>query len=57
GELREDSRLVVVEGAGHMVQMERPDVVTQAIVDLVDRARTATPQPRRRRWWRRRVSG
>nr|WP_202422289.1 alpha/beta hydrolase [Gordonia sp. SID5947] len=55
GELGEDSRLVVVEGAGHMVQMETPDVVTEAIAELVDRARPAKPQPRRR-WWRRRVS-
>ncbi|MGV9710572.1 alpha/beta fold hydrolase [Gordonia sp. NPDC003424] len=51
GELGEDSRLVVVEGAGHMVQMEQPDTVTDAIADLVDRARAAAPQPRRR-WWR-----
>lgn len=56
GELGPDSRLVVVEGAGHMVQMERPLVVTDAIVDLVDRARAAQPPPGRR-WWRKRVRG
>ncbi|GAC69900.1 alpha/beta fold hydrolase [Gordonia soli] len=51
-ELGPDSRLVKVDGAGHMVQMEQPDIVTDAIADLVSRARAARPQPRRR-WWQR----
>ena len=52
-ELGTDSRLVTVEGAGHMVEMERPEVVTEAIVDLVERARRAEPPPRRS-WWKKR---
>ncbi|MCH5642158.1 MULTISPECIES: alpha/beta fold hydrolase [unclassified Gordonia (in: high G+C Gram-positive bacteria)] len=47
-----DSRLVVVKGAGHMVQMEQPRLVTDAVVDLVDRARVALPAPRSK-WWKR----
>ncbi|MFW0796123.1 alpha/beta hydrolase [Gordonia sp. CPCC 205515] len=54
-ELGDDSRLVVVDGAGHMVQMEQPEMVTDAIVDLVERARAAAPQPRRRWWQKMRV--
>ncbi|GAB21032.1 putative hydrolase [Gordonia polyisoprenivorans NBRC 16320 = JCM 10675] len=54
GELGTDSRMEVVDGAGHMVQMEAPDRVTDAIADLVDRARPARPAPRRR-WWQRRL--
>ncbi|MCZ0912352.1 alpha/beta hydrolase [Gordonia amicalis] len=50
-QLGPDSRLVVVKGAGHMVQMEEPQMVSDAIVDLVDRARIARPAPRRR-WWK-----
>ena len=33
-----DSRLVVVPGAGHLVQMERPDVINEALVELVEQA-------------------
>ena len=51
GDLGPDSRLHVVEGAGHMVQMEVPHRVTEAIADLVDRVRVARPAPRGR--WRR----
>ncbi|GAB91351.1 alpha/beta fold hydrolase [Gordonia rhizosphera] len=54
-ELGSDSRLVVVKGAGHMVQMEQPEVVSDAIADLVERAHVAAPQPRRR-WWRKKVA-
>ncbi|MEE3848892.1 alpha/beta hydrolase [Gordonia sp. LSe1-13] len=54
-ELGADSRLVVVDGAGHMVPMERPEEVTAAIADLVVRARAAAPQPHRR-WWRKLVA-
>lgn len=54
-ELGEDSRLVVVDGAGHMVPMEQPDMVTDAIDDLIERARAAAPQPRRRWWQKMRV--
>lgn len=48
--LGSDSRLVVAEDCGHMVQMEVPELVTEAIADLVDRARRARPRPRVR--WR-----
>ena len=51
-QLGADSRLVVAKGAGHMVQMEEPQLVSDAIVELVDRARIARPAPRRR-WWKR----
>lgn len=50
--LGSESRLVVVKGAGHMVAMEEPQLVTDAIIDLVERARVAEP-PQRRAWWRR----
>ena len=33
-----DAQLVVVDGAGHMVQLERPEVVTQQLCALVRRA-------------------
>lgn len=54
-ELGADSRLDIVDGAGHMVLMEQPERVTDAIADLVERARAAEPQPRRRWWKRKRV--
>lgn len=34
-----DAELLVVDGAGHMVQLERPDVVNPAICRLIERAR------------------
>jgi pimeloyl-ACP methyl ester carboxylesterase len=33
-----DAQLVVVEGAGHMVQLEQPEAVTRALRALLDRA-------------------
>jgi len=33
------ARSVVVAGAGHMVMLERPDVVNDLLSDLVDRVR------------------
>ena len=33
-----DCELVVVPGAGHLVQMERPEVINDALVRLVERA-------------------
>ncbi len=33
-----DSTLVVVPGAGHLVQLERPDVINEALVELVEQA-------------------
>lgn len=38
-----DARLVVVEGAGHMVQLERASLVTLHLRDLVRRAAARTP--------------
>ena len=37
-----DCELVIVSGAGHLVQMEAPDVINDALVGLVERA---TPSP------------
>jgi pimeloyl-ACP methyl ester carboxylesterase len=37
-----DAQLVVVEGAGHMVQLEKPDLVSQQLRALVRRASGAT---------------
>ena len=51
-DLGTDSRLVVAQDAGHMVQFERPGLVNEAIVDLVERRRLALLPPRRRRWLR-----
>jgi pimeloyl-ACP methyl ester carboxylesterase len=35
-----DSRLTIADGSGHMVQLDRPDVVVASIRRLVDRARS-----------------
>ncbi len=32
------SELVIVEGAGHLVQLEQPEVIDDALVRLVERA-------------------
>ena len=37
-----NSLLVIVPGAGHLVQMERPDVINDALVRLVEKS---TPSP------------
>ncbi|MFT3714587.1 MAG: alpha/beta hydrolase [Gordonia sp. (in: high G+C Gram-positive bacteria)] len=49
-ELGEDSRLVIGEGCGHMLPMEFPDLVNDAIVNLVDRSRLARNRPTMR-WY------
>jgi len=33
-----DSELVIVPGAGHLVQLEQPEVINDALLRLVDRA-------------------
>jgi len=33
-----DSELVIVPGAGHLVQLEQPDVINDALLRLVERA-------------------
>jgi hypothetical protein len=33
-----DTELVIVPGAGHLVQLEAPDVINDALVRLVERA-------------------
>ncbi len=38
----QDGRLVVVEGAGHLSNLERPDLFTAAVTGLVDRVASAT---------------
>lgn len=47
-----DCELVIVPGAGHLVQLEEPDVIDDALVRLVERA-----TPRRAMLSRRRVRG
>ena len=32
------SELVIVEGAGHLVQLEQPEIIDDALVRLVERA-------------------
>ncbi|MFT4088974.1 MAG: alpha/beta hydrolase [Gordonia sp. (in: high G+C Gram-positive bacteria)] len=49
--LGDDSRLVVGEGCGHMLPMEDPDLVTGAIVHLVDRSRLAVNRPKVQWLW------
>lgn len=44
-ELGDDSRLVVGEGCGHMLPMEAPELVDDAIDDLVSRSRLALGRP------------
>ncbi|GAC56612.1 putative hydrolase [Gordonia hirsuta DSM 44140 = NBRC 16056] len=50
-ELGEDSRLLIGEGCGHMLQMEQPDLVTEAIDTLVQRSRHARNRPKMRWTW------
>ena len=45
-ELGDDSRLLVGRGCGHMLPMEIPDQVNDALADLVDRARLAENRPK-----------
>ncbi|MCF8590413.1 alpha/beta fold hydrolase [Gordonia liuliyuniae] len=40
-----DSRLIVAEGCGHMLPVEAPDLVNDAIDDLVSRSRLALGRP------------
>lgn len=48
---------VEVAKAGHMVQLERHDVVTNSIEELVTDVRDAASSRRRRRWWQRSRDG
>ncbi|HEX7321610.1 MAG TPA: alpha/beta hydrolase [Mycobacterium sp.] len=58
-----DAELVIVGGAGHLVQLEEPDVIDDALVRLVERAtpqrlgRTTLTRRRRQRVGRRGRSG
>ncbi|EGD56480.1 alpha/beta hydrolase fold protein [Gordonia neofelifaecis NRRL B-59395] len=45
GRLGRDSRMIIAEGCGHMLPMEEPDLVTDAIDDLVSRSRLALGRP------------
>ncbi|AUH70448.1 MULTISPECIES: alpha/beta fold hydrolase [Gordonia] len=45
GQLGHDSRMVIAEGCGHMLPMEDPELVTDAIDDLVSRSRLALGRP------------
>ena len=44
-QLGDDSRLVIAEGCGHMLPMEDPEAVDDAIDDLVTRSRLALGRP------------
>ncbi|WP_245569779.1 alpha/beta fold hydrolase [Gordonia shandongensis] len=44
-QLGDDSRLVIGEDCGHMLQMEAPDLVNNAIDDVVARSRLALGRP------------
>ena len=54
-QLGDDSRLVIAEGCGHMLPMEDPDAVNDAVDDLVSRSRLALGRPKMP--WRGRRSG
>ena len=43
-DLSRRARRVMVEGSGHQIQLERPDVVLEAILDVVDEAREIAGQ-------------
>ena len=45
-ELGDDSRLRIGTGCGHMLQMELPELVSDAVDDLVRRSRLALPRPK-----------
>lgn len=49
-----DSELVVVKGAGHLVQLEQPEVINEALVRLVERATPSKLVALTRRWKARR---
>ena len=40
---------VVVRDAGHLVMLEHPEVVTEHLIDLVERARRMRDRPREER--------
>jgi pimeloyl-ACP methyl ester carboxylesterase len=45
GGLSTDSRLTIAEDSTHTIQFDRPDLVVDAILRLVDRDRRAAPSP------------
>ncbi|MFI5606061.1 alpha/beta fold hydrolase [Amycolatopsis sp. NPDC051903] len=45
-----EAELVRVRGAGHMVQLEQPDLVTGHLIDLLQRC-SGGAAPNRRNWW------
>jgi pimeloyl-ACP methyl ester carboxylesterase len=45
GGLSSDSRLTIAEDSTHTIQFDRPDLVVDAILRLVDRDRRAAPSP------------
>ncbi|MEW2499320.1 alpha/beta hydrolase [Amycolatopsis sp. NPDC047767] len=45
-----EAELVRVRGAGHMVQLEQPDLVTGRLIDLLQRC-SGSAAPNRRNWW------
>ena len=49
-----DSELVIVRGAGHLVQLEQPEVINEALVHLVERATPSKLVALTRRWKARR---
>ncbi|MBB4686409.1 alpha/beta fold hydrolase [Amycolatopsis jiangsuensis] len=45
-----DAELVRVRGAGHMVQLEQPELVNSHLIDLLQRC-GGSAAPNRRNWW------
>lgn len=45
-----DAELVIASGAGHLVQLEEPDIIDDALVRLVERATPRRVTLTRRRW-------
>ncbi len=52
-ELGDDSRLVIGEGCGHMLPMEYPELVNDALDSLVKRSRVARGRPKMSWYWSR----
>ena len=46
-----DSELIRVRGTGHMVMMERPDIVNEHLINLIQQC-AAGRAAGQRKWWR-----
>lgn len=52
-ELGDDSRLLIGEGCGHMLPMERPELVNDGLESLLKRSRVARGRPKMSWYWSR----